>query len=131
MIKFIKQHINSFLWALIILILCGAPSSEFPSMGFLNIPHLDKVVHFGLYVVFTLLLLSETNTKRKIGELDRKSVFISLIIAIFYGLLIELMQMLVFKSRGAEFWDFVANTIGAIMAVLLYKLVNKLSKRLI
>jgi len=131
MIKFIKRHINSFLWALIILILCGAPSSEFPSVGFLNIPHLDKIVHFGLYVVFTMLLLSETNAKRKKGELEIKSVFISLTIAIFYGLLIELMQMLVFKSRGAEFWDFVANTVGAIVAVLTYRLVNRISKRLI
>jgi len=131
MIKFIKQHINSFLWSLIILILCGAPSSEFPSVGFLNIPHLDKIVHFGLYVVFTMLLLSETNAKRKKGELEIKSVFISLTIAIFYGLLIELMQMLVFKSRGAEFWDFVANTVGAIVAVLTYRLVNRISKRLI
>lgn len=131
MIKFIKQHINSFLWALIILILCGAPSSEFPSMGFLNVPHLDKVVHFGLYVVFTLLILSETNTKRILGGLDRKAIIISLFISIAYGLLIELMQLLVFESRGAEFWDFVANTIGAISAVLTYRLANRLSKRLI
>ncbi|KAB2869817.1 MAG: VanZ family protein [Bacteroidales bacterium] len=131
MIKFIKRHINSFLWALIILILCGAPSSEFPSVGFLNIPHLDKIVHFGLYVVFTMLLLSETNAKRKKGELEIKSVFISLTIAIFYGLLIELMQMLVFKSRGAEFWDFVANTVGAIVAVLSYRLVSKITNHII
>jgi len=78
-----------------------------------------------------MLLLSETNAKRKKGELEIKSVFISLTIAIFYGLLIELMQMLVFKSRGAEFWDFVANTVGAIVAVLTYRLVNRISKRLI
>lgn len=131
MIKFIKQHLNTILWAIIILILCGAPSSEFPSVGFLNIPHLDKIVHFGLYLVFTLLILSETNTKRMFGGLERKTIIISLFIAIAYGLLIELMQLLVFESRGAEFWDFMANAIGAIIAVLLYKLVNRLSKRLI
>lgn len=131
MIKFIKQHINSLLWALIIMILCGAPSSSFPTVRFFNIPHFDKVVHFGLYVVFTLLILSETNTQRMFGGLDRKAIIVSLSIAIAYGLLIEIMQLLVFESRGAEFWDFVANTIGAIVAVLTYKLVNRLSKRLI
>ncbi|MCB8965208.1 MAG: VanZ family protein [Bacteroidales bacterium] len=131
MIKFIKRHINSLMWALIVMILCGAPSSSFPTVGFFNIPHLDKVVHLGLYVVFTLLILSETNTKRKIGGLDRKAIIISLSIAITYGLLIELMQLLLFESRGAEFWDFVANTVGATVAVLIYRLMNRLSNRLI
>lgn len=131
MIKFIKQHINSFLWALIIMIMCGAPSSSFPTVQFFNIPHFDKVIHFGLYVIFTLLLISETNAKRKLGGLERKAIIISLVIAIAYGLLIELMQLLVFESRGAEFWDFVANATGAISAVLTYKQANRISKRLI
>ena len=131
MIKFIKRHINSLIWALIIMILCGAPSSSFPTVRFFNIPHFDKVVHFGLYVIFTLLLISETNTKRKLGGLDRKAIIISLVIAIAYGLLIELMQLLVFESRGAEFWDFVANTIGAITAVLTYRFVNRITNQLI
>lgn len=131
MIKFIKRHINSFLWALIILLLCGAPSSEFPTMGFINIPHLDKVVHFGLYVVFTLLLISENNTLRLSGGLTKKSMLIGFILAVAYGGIIELMQMLVFTSRGAEFFDFLANIIGSTTAILCYKLLNKLSRRLI
>ncbi|HOZ13576.1 MAG TPA: VanZ family protein [Tenuifilaceae bacterium] len=113
------------------MILCGAPSSSFPTVRFFNIPHFDKIVHFGLYLVFTLLILSETNTKRRIGGLDRKAIIVSLSIAIAYGLLIELMQLLVFESRGAEFWDFVANTIGAITAVLTYRLVNRITNQLI
>lgn len=131
MIKFIKQHINSILWAIIILILCGAPSSEFPSVGFLNIPHLDKVVHFGLYFVFTLLLISENNTLRLSGGSTKKSLLIGFTFAVVYGGLIEIMQMLVFTSRGADIVDFLANLIGSITAILCYKLLNKLSRRLI
>lgn len=131
MIKFINQHRNSILWALIILILCGAPSSGFPSTRFFNIPHFDKIIHFGLYVVFSTLLLSENNKLKLKGELTKQSIFISLSVAILYGLLIEILQWLVFTSRGAEFWDFFANTIGAITAVLTYRLVNRLSKMLI
>lgn len=131
MIKFIKRHINSILWAIIVLMLCGAPSSEFPSMGFLNIPHLDKVVHFGLYVVFTLLLISENNVLRQRGGLTKKSLLIGFTFAVAYGGIIELMQMLVFTSRGADFFDFLANIIGSTSAILSYKLLNKLSRRLI
>ena len=131
MIKFIKRHINSILWAIIVLMLCGAPSSEFPSMGFLNIPHLDKVVHFGLYVVFTLLLISENNVLRQRGGLTKKSLLIGFTVAVVYGGLIEIMQLLVFTSRGADFFDFLANFVVSITAILSYKLLNKLSRRLI
>ena len=131
MIKFIKQHLNTILWALIILILCGAPSSEFPSVGFLNIPHLDKVVHFGLYFVFTLLLISENNTLRLSGGITKKSMLYGFTFAVAYGGIIELMQMLVFTSRGADFFDFLANIIGSTSAILSYKLLNKFSRRLI
>lgn len=131
MINFIKRHINSILWAIIILLLCGAPSSEFPSMGFLNIPHLDKVVHFGLYVVFTLLLVSENNSLRLSGGITRKSAMIGFTLGVVYGAIIEIMQLLVFTSRGAEIFDFLANLVGSITAILCYKLLNKLSRRLI
>lgn len=131
MINFIKRHINSILWAIIILLLCGAPSSEFPSMGLLNIPHLDKVVHFGLYVVFTLLLVSENNSLRLSGGITRKSVLIGFTLGVVYGAIIEIMQLLVFTSRGAEIFDFLANLVGSITAILCYKLLNKLSRRLI
>ena len=131
MIKFIKRHLNTILWAVIILILCGAPSSEFPSVGFLNIPHLDKVVHFGLYFVFTLLLVSENNTLRLSGGITNKSMLIGFILAVAYGGIIELMQKFVFTSRGADFVDFLANFVGSITAILCYKFLNKLSRRLI
>lgn len=131
MIKFIKQHINSLMWALIIMMLCGAPTSSFPTVRFLNIPHLDKVVHFVLYFVFTLLLVSENNTLRLSGGITKKSMLIGFILAVAYGGIIELMQMLVFTSRGAEIVDFLANFIGSITAILCYKLLNKLSRRLI
>lgn len=131
MIKFIKQHINSILWATIILILCGAPSSEFPSMNFLHIPHLDKIVHFGLYAVFTVLLISESNIERKSGGITKQSILIGVSVAVLFGLLIEILQMLVFTTRSAEFYDFLANTVGSITAVFFYRLLNRLSNRII
>lgn len=113
------------------MILCGAPASSFPKVRFFNIPHFDKVVHFGLYFVFTLLLISENNTLRLSGGTTKKSLLIGFTFAVAYGGIIELMQMLVFTSRGADFFDFLANIIGSTSAILSYKLLNKLSRRLI
>lgn len=118
MVRFIKRHINSILWAVIILILCSAPSSSFPSGKFFSIPHFDKVVHFGLYLVFALLMLLELPK----GRVRPGSAAVRVLVAVVYGLLIELMQLLVFRGRGAEYQDFMANTLGAVSALGLHKL---------
>ncbi|MGD9976708.1 MAG: VanZ family protein [Bacteroidales bacterium] len=131
MINFIRKHINSALWAVVILILCGAPSSGFSGFRFINIPQFDKVVHLGLYVVFTLLIISENNPNRNMGTVDRRYKIIALAVASAYGLLIELLQWLIFTSRSADFFDFLADVAGSVLAIFAYKLVNKYSKGII
>ncbi len=131
MTKFISTHINSILWSVIILILCGAPSSGFPSIRIINIPHLDKVVHLGLYFVFTILLISENNALRSKGGVTKRAIYFAFALSIPYGVLIELLQLLLFTSRSADFIDILANTSGAILATLVYQLLNKSTKGLI
>lgn len=131
MINFIRKHINSALWAVVILILCGTPSSGFSGFRFINIPQFDKVVHLGLYVVFTLLIISENNPNRNMGTVDRRYKIIALAVASAYGLLIELLQWLIFTSRSADFFDFLADVAGSVLAIFAYKLVNKYSKGII
>ncbi|MFR3328860.1 MAG: VanZ family protein [Odoribacter splanchnicus] len=46
----------NMLWVVIIFILCAMPSDNIPDPHW-NIPHLDKVVHFGMYFVLSILLI--------------------------------------------------------------------------
>ena len=46
----------NILWVVIIFILCAMPSDDIPDPHW-NIPHLDKVVHFGMYFVLSILLI--------------------------------------------------------------------------
>lgn len=85
----------------------------------------------GLYVVFTLLIISENNPNRNMGTVDRRYKIIALAVASAYGLLIELLQWLIFTSRSADFFDFLADVAGSVLAIFAYKLVNKYSKGII
>ncbi len=124
----IHNHWKSVVWAIVILILCGMPGDDLNKVKFIDIPHLDKIVHGFLYFVFTLLLISENNTQKTYFEVTMSSIIIAAAIALSYGILIEILQKFLFISRGAEILDMVANTIGFLIAVILYRKVNSITK---
>ncbi len=113
------------MWALVILILCGMPPSGLPSI---RIPGFDKLVHAGLFGVLALLIVSEQNVLRSRLSVEEKPRWIGFSISIVYGAAIELMQLWVFTARGAEWFDFIADVIGAGMAALLYPWFNRVTK---
>lgn len=121
----------SILWAIVILILCGLPSSDFPKVRFFQIPHFDKLVHFGLYFIFTLIILSESRKSKFFIEISTTIKIVAFTVAILYGISIEIMQWLFFTSRSAEFFDVMANMLGATLSIFTYKYINRLSHGLI
>ncbi|WP_288019973.1 VanZ family protein [Tenuifilum sp.] len=123
--QFILRYKNSLMWALVILILCGMPPSGIPKI---RIPGLDKIVHFGLFAVFSVLLITEQNTQRNQLTVKGKYLLRGFTIAVLYGGLIELMQLWIFIGRGAEWYDFIADAIGAGIATLMYPLINRVLK---
>ena len=102
------------LWALIILWLSLTPSP----------PHLpgkmgwDKLLHAGSYGLLTLLiaqfLLYLSLNLRRAG-------WQAVSIAVCYGALLEVLQLLLQMGRTAEWWDLIANAVGAFLAYLVFK----------
>lgn len=123
--QFIVKYKNSIMWALVILIICGMPPSGLPTI---KISGIDKIVHFGLFVVFALLLISEMNDQRNQLTVKNEHRWLGFIVTSVYGGLIELTQLYLFTSRGAEWADFFADIIGAAAAVVVYPSINKFLK---
>jgi len=91
--------------------------SGVPEMGF---SFDDKIYHFLAYAILTLLLFVHfltTTIKHKI--------FLSVGIAIIYGIIIEGLQATVTDFRTPDYYDVIANTIGALFTTLLIKLKEK------
>jgi len=126
-LDFWKKHWKSILWAIFILILCGIPGNEINKVKFIDIPQMDKFVHMFLYFVFTLLLISETNTQKQFLKVTVNAILIAALISLGYGAIIEILQKVLFVNRGADIWDMVANTSGFLFAILLYRQVNRIT----
>lgn len=104
------------LWLSIICYALFIPSDDLPLKSFFRIPHFDKMVHFGLFFVFCLLLL------RPLKKLQLKYYLLAPFITILLGALLEIGQQVISNSRSSDIKDFIANSVGAIAAVIFYYL---------
>ena len=100
-----------------------APASELPSVRF---PHLDKIVHFGMYAGLMLLLMRAIKIKSAHAA---RSVIVALSVCIAYGVLLECGQLLLTKFTGRTFSvaDIAANTAGAAVIAIALTLRRKSS----
>ena len=104
------------LWTSLIAVLCLVSFKKLPTV---NLSEADKYVHSIFHLVFTLLWFGylRLNTSKPII----KAFFLSLC----YGIVIEIMQEVFTQTRQADLKDVAANSLGALIAVLVVCLGQK------
>ena len=107
------------LWTAGVLYGSLAPGDDLPPAGWLAmIPYFDKVVHFGFYFGETLLVLL----------LFEPRGWTAVAAVILCSGAVELVQGAL-GYRSKDFWDFVANSSGALVAVAVAPLLQRFVKR--
>ena len=112
----LKKNIISIFVALVILYLSLTGSKTFDQVPLFNITFLDKVVHFGMYFTLMSVMIFEN---RKTIKNSNHYIFL-ILIPIFYGLLMEILQLTITETRSGDMLDFLANTSGALAALLIW-----------
>lgn len=84
-----------------------------------NIPHLDKVIHFGLYAV--LLSFWMIDFYKKESQFVKSINTLIILGSIIFGGLMEIIQKVIVQERSGDFLDFFANTAGILFAFLLFR----------
>ena len=109
-------------WILLIFALCAMPPQDIPDPG-IDIPHLDKVVHIGMFFIMSLLICYRYERPAL------KNIYATAIAFSFlYGGLIEILQHYFF-NRGGDLWDLLADVAGGILGCLLFPTVKKIEAR--
>lgn len=75
----------------------------------------DKFVHFCFYFVLTILLILNLVNKFNF----KKTLISSILLAIFYGMIIELLQGVLTSNREPEIKDVLFNSLGSLTAAFL------------
>jgi len=128
MLNFIKKYWLSIIWSIIIIIFCSLPSSNLPRNRMINIPHLDKILHFGIYFILSLLILYET--KIKTGK-NKKIFILTGLFSFVLGLLIEIEQQYLISSRTGDLYDLLADILGSITGIFFFVFLTRLFKKFI
>ena len=116
MIQSFRHFIPAFLWALVIFMIISAPASSLPATDKLNIPHIDKIVHFIIFAILGGLMIRGFLLR---GSTRTKGVIVSLICGLLYGVMTEYLQHCCLDDRHGNFADVLANSFGTVFGIFL------------
>jgi VanZ family protein len=112
----IKKNKFAILVALIILYLSLANSQTFEKIPLLDVPDFDKVIHLGMYFFLMSVIIFE-NRKTIINT---SRLFLTGLIPLFYGVLMEILQATLTITRSGSFYDALADATGVLLSILLW-----------
>ena len=112
----------SILYTLALLTVCLISLKNLPDVG---VSHGDKIFHFLAYCVFTLLWVYTFILKFKWTK--KKAILVAVIVAMLYGILIEVLQGTVTTVRSFDYYDALANSLGALITALVLKVKNRIT----
>ena len=109
---FLRYNLPGIVWGFLIMFILGIPGDDLPKGYFINIPHLDKLVHAFLFLIFVLLLIYGYTKQYRFNILNHYSFVLSIISGVLYGGITEILQGSVFQGRTTDFFDFLADIAG-------------------
>jgi VanZ family protein len=123
----IKKNIFSILIALIIMYLSLANAQTFDKAPFIDIPDIDKAVHFCMYFGLMLVIILENKNSIK----SNGHLFLLGLIPLSFGILMEILQATLTVTRSGSFFDALANGAGILVSILLWLWIKPTKKEII
>jgi len=121
--KSIINLLPGALWALAILVLTGLPGNYFPEIhSFWDWIAPDKMVHLFMFGSLTYLLLWGLRTQYQFTKKRIRLIIITVVVGVLYGGLTEILQNVLFVGRDGNIYDFMANSLGGFLGILLFHL---------
>ena len=110
---FLRFNLIAIIWAAFILLLSILPGGALNFPSIFHVIPVDKLVHVFIYGVFVFLLMIGFKKQYSFTWLRYHTASAAIILAISYGIVMELLQEFVIMDRNLEFYDIVANTAGS------------------
>lgn len=112
-----RTYYPAVLWLVAATYLFLMPTDGLDTTPLINIPYADKWVHVAVF--FGLLQLWLIPLYLRSRAWPKKRVWLALLAAVAYGIVIEIIQGKYTAHRSADAWDVVADTTGALLGILL------------
>lgn len=94
-----------------------------PDVGFWELFQIDKAAHLITFALLVLFLKIGLKRQSAFPILSQRSSLIALCFAIPYGGILESLQGALVADRTSDVFDFVANTAGSILGIVIFRLI--------
>ena len=121
---FFRYNLPALLWALFILFITLIPGQYIPPASIWDFASFDKVVHFGVFAILIVLLALGFIKQYRFNIFRSKAITIAFSISIPYGIFLEMIQGLWLDDRYFDVYDVIANAIGCILGIIIFKFVR-------
>jgi hypothetical protein len=126
MLKIFRTAYLAIAWFIVIHVLTLVPFKSNPDTNLNFFPNIDKLVHFGLFFILCFLWGTYFFSKKDLSQQAKnKWFFILPLLAILDGIGIEFLQKLPVIHRDFEWFDALADGIGAVAGILFAKIIAK------
>ena len=125
MLKTLRYQYLSILWAIFVVIICEMPSSDISPDSITFFEGFDKLAHTGFFFVLTVLLFHGKIKEQGSYNYRALTILKILLITLFLGAAIEVLQYSVFTYRSAEWWDLFADMTGVSMGIFGYVFLHR------
>ncbi len=113
----LKRFIKPIVWLGVICYGLFMPAGAIPNTILLKIPYFDKLVHFGMFFIFCLLLFVPFK------NMKLNPYLYAPITALIFATVLEWLQQPITLSRSSDFFDFLANVTGIAASILFFHFV--------
>jgi len=125
---FLRYKTTIFI-SLVVLLLSTIPGSSLHKVPIIEIPNLDKLIHFIMY--FSLATAILLDVYKEYDKLSSKAIWTAILFPFFYGVLMEFLQKYFVENRTADVLDALANTVGLLTALIFFLKFKKYKKWLL
>lgn len=127
-----KHYLWAIIWGCLVLFLIATPiDMNNRTISRFNFPGIDKLVHTGVFFVFTALMLFASLKNSEGLKLINFPIIIIIIIGSSFAIGTELIQEYFTTYRSFELWDIFADHVGIGMAYFSYVLYIGASKHIL
>lgn len=123
---FLKFLLPAIAWSVFVLFLTLTPGNYFPEVpNFLDLFQPDKIVHILIFGLLTILTSRGLNKQYNYSLLRYYAISIGFVYSVLLGGVVEILQTAMKLGRYGSIYDFIANSVGCIIAVLIIRKYQK------
>lgn len=119
----LRIYFFSMVTTFVVTVLYLMPGNELPKVDNWDFLSADKWMHFACFMAISVSSVTAFRKQKKFIQLYQNATYITLIGFTIYGVILEILQGLLFTNRYTEITDMIANTFGVFIGIVIYKLV--------